>query len=61
MRKQLFSTMIVMFALSGLTLSGTAQARMKCWTNNEGVRECGNSIPPEFAQKEHNKKRQRNH
>ncbi len=51
--KQLFSTMIVMFALSGLTLSGTAQARMKCWTNNEGVRECGNSIPPEFAQKEH--------
>ncbi len=53
MRKQLFSTMIIMFALSGLTLSGTAQARMKCWTNNEGVRECGNKIPPEYAQKEH--------
>ncbi|MFT5396329.1 MAG: hypothetical protein ACI85N_001527 [Gammaproteobacteria bacterium] len=53
MRKQLFSTLIIMFALSGLTLSGTAQARMKCWTNNEGVRECGNKIPPEYAQKEH--------
>ncbi|GJM05024.1 MAG: hypothetical protein DHS20C09_10150 [marine bacterium B5-7] len=53
MRKQLFSTLIIMFALGGLTLSGTAQARMKCWTNNEGVRECGNKIPPEFAQKEY--------
>lgn len=53
MRKQLFSTLVIMFALSGLTLSGTAQARMKCWTNNEGVRECGNKIPPEYAQKEH--------
>lgn len=53
MRKQLFSTLIIIFALSGLTLPGTAQARMKCWTNNEGVRECGNKIPPEYAQKEH--------
>ncbi len=53
MRKQLFSTLIIMFALGGLTLSGTAQARMKCWTNNEGIRECGNKIPPEFAQKEY--------
>ena len=43
MRKQLFSTFIFMFALSGLTLSGTADARMKCWTNNEGVKECGNA------------------
>ncbi len=53
MRKQLFSTLIYLFALSGLTLSGTAQARMKCWTNNEGVKECGNNIPPEYAQKEY--------
>lgn len=53
MRKQLFSTFIFMFALSGLALSGTAHARMKCWTNNEGVKECGNKIPPEYAQQEH--------
>ena len=53
MRKQLFSTLIIMFALSGLTLSGTAQARMKCWTNSDGIKECGNKIPPEYAQKEH--------
>lgn len=28
-----------------------AQAKIKCWTNHEGVRECGNSVPPEFMQK----------
>ena len=28
-----------------------AAAGIKCWTNNEGVRECGNAVPPEFAQK----------
>ena len=30
-----------------------AAAGIKCWTNNEGVRECGNAVPPEFAQKGH--------
>ena len=30
-----------------------ASAGIKCWTNNEGVRECGNAVPPEFAQKGH--------
>ncbi len=25
----------------------------KCWTNNDGVRECGNAVPPEYAQKGH--------
>ncbi len=53
MRKQLFSTFIFMFALSGLALSGPAHARMKCWTNHEGVKECGNKIPPEYAQQEY--------
>jgi hypothetical protein len=36
-----------------LTLSSPAQARFKCWTNNEGIRECGEKVPPEFAQKGH--------
>jgi hypothetical protein len=31
----------------------TAQSTIKCWTNHEGVRECGNRVPPEFAQKGH--------
>ena len=30
-----------------------ASARIKCWTNSEGVRECGNVVPPEYAQKGH--------
>ncbi|MEQ8230687.1 MAG: hypothetical protein RLW61_13155 [Gammaproteobacteria bacterium] len=30
-----------------------AGAAIKCWTNHEGVRECGNAVPPEFAQKGH--------
>lgn len=36
-----------------LALPGTAAAGIKCWTNSEGVRECGNAVPPEYAQGEH--------
>ncbi len=25
-------------------------ARIVCWTNADGVRECGNAVPPEYAQ-----------
>jgi hypothetical protein len=52
-RKQLLSTLIILLSLSGLTLSSSVQARMKCWTNNEGVRECGDKVPPEYSQKGH--------
>ena len=30
-------------------------ASIKCWVNEENIRECGSVIPPEFAQKEHQK------
>jgi len=30
--------------------AGTA---IKCWTNGEGVRECGNAVPTEYAQQGH--------
>ena len=30
-----------------------AYARFKCWTNSEGVKECGQSVPPEYAQQGH--------
>lgn len=33
--------------------SGTAQAKIKCWTNSDGIRECGNAVPPEYAQQGH--------
>ncbi len=34
-----------------LAVAGPAGARIKCWTTDEGVRECGNVVPPEYAQK----------
>ena len=43
----LFLTIVI------LVLPGQAHARIKCWTNSEGVKECGNAIPPEYAQKSH--------
>jgi hypothetical protein len=52
-RNTLCSTLIILLSLSGLMHSSSVQARMKCWTNNEGVRECGDKVPPEFAQKGH--------
>jgi hypothetical protein len=27
--------------------------KFKCWTNADGVRECGETVPPEFAQEGH--------
>jgi hypothetical protein len=35
-----------------LLISYNAAAKIVCWTNDEGIRECGNAVPPEYAQKE---------
>jgi hypothetical protein len=44
---------LLTLALAGtLLLAGTAQAKIVCWTNSDGVRECGNAVPPEYAQQE---------
>jgi len=40
-------------ALVAALLPLPASAGIKCWTNNDGVRECGNVVPPEYAQKSH--------
>lgn len=43
-------------ALSALLLfapPALLAAKIKCWTNSEGVRECGNVVPPEYAQQGH--------
>lgn len=37
------------------SISLDANAGIKCWTNKEGVRECGNAVPAEFAQQGHTK------
>lgn len=38
------------FLLGAVALS--TQARIVCWTNKDGVKECGDRVPPEYAQKE---------
>lgn len=30
--------------------ASAASARIVCWTNEQGVRECGNTVPPKYAQ-----------
>ncbi len=46
-------TTILLVSLVLGTAAEPAMAGIKCWTNNDGVRECGNVIPPEYAQKAH--------
>ena len=40
-------------ALAVALLPLPASAGIKCWTNDDGVRECGNTVPPKYAQKAH--------
>lgn len=44
---------LALLALAGNSL--TASAGIKCWTNEDGVRECGDRLPPEYAQSGHEK------
>lgn len=49
--KNLSALAVTAVVLAGIALP--AQARIKCWTNDEGVRECGESVPPKYSQKQH--------
>lgn len=49
----LFSVISRLLCISLIALSVNGYARIKCWENNEGVRECGEKVPPEYAQKGH--------
>jgi hypothetical protein len=51
--KQSLLSILILVSISLMLLSNAAQARIKCWENNEGVRECGEKVPPEYAQKGH--------
>lgn len=44
----LFFCLVLMFAVFNNT-----QARIVCWTNSDGVRECGDLVPPEYSQQGH--------
>jgi len=46
------ATTTVLLLTLGLA-PAAAVAAMKCWTNKEGVKECGNVVPPEYADQGH--------
>ncbi len=33
-------------------LASVPAAAIKCWTNKDGIKECGNVVPPEYSQQE---------
>lgn len=53
MKHRQFVTYLGLLCILIATPALSDAARIKCWTNNEGVRECGNAVPPEYAQKGH--------
>lgn len=52
MQRTLLSLSLLALACGGAP-GGALAAGIKCWTNDQGVRECGNAVPPEYAQKKH--------
>lgn len=43
-------TLLIPAILLGLSIPSAGVAAFKCWTNKQGVRECGNAVPPEYSQ-----------
>jgi len=52
-RSLLTTTTMALISMSLVVISTSAQARIKCWENSDGVRECGKTIPPEYSQQGH--------
>ncbi len=52
-RSLLAAITMALVSMSLVVISTSAQARIKCWKNSDGVRECGKNIPPEYSQQGH--------
>lgn len=52
-KHSLFSVISSVLCVSLMALSANNHARIKCWENSDGIRECGEKVPPEYAQKGH--------
>jgi len=48
-----FAYLLLMPLLLGMTSASWAEGGIKCWTNDDNVRECGNVVPPQYSQKGH--------
>ena len=46
-------SLIALALLASAGMPSGASAGIKCWTNKDGVRECGDRLPPEYAQRGH--------
>ena len=44
------TNLVIFFTVGVLVLTSNAYARMKCWKNSDGVKECGDRVPPEYTQ-----------
>lgn len=42
--------LVLTLALGLSVAANNVQAKIVCWTNSDGIRECGNVVPPEYAQ-----------
>lgn len=47
-KRHFFSAVIISFAIM---LPNAYAGKIKCWTNKDGVKECGQYVPPEYSQK----------
>ncbi|TDY04132.1 hypothetical protein [Thiohalophilus thiocyanatoxydans] len=43
-------TRLCLLGLLGAFAPATLAEAYKCWTNEDGIRECGESVPPEYSQ-----------
>ncbi len=50
LKKALFQLPAILVLALLLLTPLQAGSRIKCWTNSEGIRECGQAIPPEYSQ-----------
>ncbi len=50
LQKLILSSAILVLGFSSLPAHA---GKIKCWKNSDGIRECGNVVPPEYAQKGH--------
>ena len=58
-RKPSLTSFITVLLVLPFLVALPTEAAIKCWKNKDGVRECGNSVPPEYAQQGHETKDER--
>ncbi len=51
MKKRITTSIyLVSLVITGLLTQPAQAGKFKCWTNSEGVKECGSFVPPEYSQ-----------